>query len=94
MFLPAEGFGYFAGSPSGKPLPRCGGWIDSERGHAQGNQTKALFALRPVATLPSEFWCPGSACSEEGVDEDDELTHGGGEGKFCGLYLAKWEAVP
>jgi hypothetical protein len=30
-FLEA-GFGYFAGSPSGKPPPRCGSWIDSERG--------------------------------------------------------------
>ena len=27
----------------------------------------------------------GLACSEEGVGEDDELTHEGGEGKVCGL---------
>jgi hypothetical protein len=25
-------FGYFASSPSGNPLPRCGSRIDSERG--------------------------------------------------------------
>jgi hypothetical protein len=32
-FLPVEAdFGYFAGSPSGKPLPRRGSRINSERG--------------------------------------------------------------
>jgi len=31
-FLPVEAdFDYFAGSPSGKPLPRCGSRIDPER---------------------------------------------------------------
>ncbi|MGB6325437.1 MAG: hypothetical protein WBG11_06575 [Methylocella sp.] len=52
-FLPVEaGFGYFAGSPSGKRLPCRGSRLGSERGHIidlagapKGNRTP-VFAVK------------------------------------------------